>query len=487
MPLLLSILLLASKPDSLGVLRRSEMRQETLVQVQEHTPSGAFLSPFVTYTSVEAAADGHSDRNPLLREEGSGHIEGQLNIATLVRIDSLSAVSGRVEYSNGIRRNVLWNSGSDYRLIYPYVVADSVGGDRRKERYYFSGGYAFRRKNWHFGANGSYRALQEWQEIDPRPRNIVSDLKVSASVGRRIGKRYIADISASYRRYSQSNDIKFYNPRGANSSVFHLTGLGGHYSRFAGTNSSTTYTRYSGNGVGLAVSFLPVADKGWHASLAYEMLDIVHYLPSQNETPYQESISRTVLLKGECVADKWKVGAHANGEFKTGLEYVLDNGSAGLLQTLMRFAMFSSVDYDAGLDGAFLVGRWRFDATVAFKGFHGQHNYPGRLLQTSGIHLSAGARRTHRSRLWLLSASAGIQAYAPFGTTMILPSQYTMPALMTFYNNRQDRLQRIFVGGKADIRAERQITRAMSAFLRAGIYLDSIQSIIYNVTIGLNF
>ena len=63
MTLLLSILLLASKPDSLGVLRRSEMRQETLVQVQEHTPSGAFLSPFVTYPSVEAAADGHSEHS----------------------------------------------------------------------------------------------------------------------------------------------------------------------------------------------------------------------------------------------------------------------------------------------------------------------------------------------------------------------------------------------------------------------------------------
>ena len=470
MTLLISILLLSSAPDSLGVVGRSEMRQRSLVQMAENTPSAALLSHFDSFTSAEVSADGHSERKSLLREEGDGHIEGQLDIATLVRTDSLSTVSGNVKYSNGIRRGVLWNSSSDYRLIYPYAVADSVGGDLRNELYSFTGGYAFRRGLWHFGLSGSYRALQEWRETDPRPRNIVSDLTASASAGKRIGGGYIIDFSASYRRYSQSNDVEFYNPRGANSSVFHLTGLGSHYARFAGTNSSTTYTRYAGNGAGFA-----------------DMLDIIHYLPSQNESPYQESVSRKVSLKGERVAGSWKAGAYAKAGFRSGLEYVLDNGSTGLVQTLMRFAMFSAVDYKAGLDAALLAGGWRFDANAAFKGFHAQHNYPGRLLQTSGINASAGATRTFRSRLWFISAQIGAKAYVPFGAEMILPEQYTMPALMDHYETRLQRLQTMVFGADAGLHAERQVTRGMSAFVSAGIYYDSIQSAIYRVTIGLNF
>ena len=487
MNLLISILLLSSAPDSLGVVERSEMRQRSLVQMAENTPSAALLSHFDSFTSAEASADGHSERKPLLREEGDGHIEGRLDIATLIRTDSLSTVSGNVKYSNGIRRGVLWNSSSDYRLIYPYAVADSVGGYLRNELYSFTGGYAFRRGLWHFGLSGSYRALQEWRETDPRPRNIVSDLTASASAGKRVGGGYIIDFSASYRRYSQSNDVEFYNPRGANSSVFHLTGLGSHYARFAGTNSSTTYTRYAGNGAGFAVNLLPVSQKGWYASLAYDMLDIIHYLPSQNESPYQESVSRKVSLKGERVAGSWKAGAYAKAGFRNGLEYVLDNGSAGLVQTLMRFAMFSAVDYEAGLDAALLAGGWRFDANAAFKGFHAQHNYPGRLLQTSGINASAGATRTLRSRLWFISAQLGAKAYVPFGAEMILPEQYTMPALMDHYETRLQRLQTMVFGADAGLHAERQVTRGMSAFVSAGIYYDSIQSAIYRVTIGLNF
>ena len=487
MTLLLSILLLSSAPDSLGVVERSEMRQRSLVQMRECTPSAALLSHFDSYSSAVVSADGHSDRRPLLREEGDGDIEGQINIATLVRTDSLSTVSGNVKYSNGIRRGVLWNSSSDYRLIYPYAVADSVGGDLRNELYSFTGGYAFRRGVWHFGVSGSYRALQEWRETDPRPRNIVSDLKASASAGKRLGNGYVIDFSASYRRYNQSNDVEFYNPRGANSSVFHLTGLGSHYARFAGTNSSTTYTRYAGNGAGFAVNYLPVATQGWYATLSYDMLDIIHYLPSQNESPYQESVSRKVSLRGERVAGSWKAGIYAKAGFRSGLEYVLDNGSAGVVQTLMRFAMFSAVDYETGLDAALLAGGWRFDAIAAFKGFQAQHNYPGRLLQTSGIKASAGATRTFRTRLWLISAQAGVKTYVPFGAEMILPEQYTMPALMDYYENRLQRLQAVIIGADAGFRAERQVTAGMSAFVRTGLYYDSIQSIIYNITIGLNF
>jgi hypothetical protein len=37
---------------------------------------------------------------------------------------------------------MLWNENADYDVIYPYVAADSIGGDMKFENYTFSGGYA---------------------------------------------------------------------------------------------------------------------------------------------------------------------------------------------------------------------------------------------------------------------------------------------------------------------------------------------------------
>ncbi|MBR1887457.1 MAG: hypothetical protein IJ813_03205 [Bacteroidales bacterium] len=62
-----------------------------------------------------------------------------------------------------------------------------------------------------------------------------------------------------------------------------------------------------------------------------------------------------------------------------------------------------------------------------------------------------------------------------------------MPALMDYYETRLQRLQAVIIGADAGFRAERQVTAGMSAFVRTGLYYDSIQSIIYNITIGLNF
>ena len=34
---------------------------------------------------------------------------------------------------------MLWNENADYDVIYPYVAADSVGGDMKFENYAFQG------------------------------------------------------------------------------------------------------------------------------------------------------------------------------------------------------------------------------------------------------------------------------------------------------------------------------------------------------------
>lgn len=47
----------------------------------------------------------------------------------------------------GKQYQVSWNSSSDYDLLNPYILADTLGGDTHCERYGFQGGYAVSKGN----------------------------------------------------------------------------------------------------------------------------------------------------------------------------------------------------------------------------------------------------------------------------------------------------------------------------------------------------
>ena len=447
--------------------------------------SEALFSRRAPETSVEAGWRGRSEASPLIPEEGQAAGEGVVDIRTLVRPSTTSAVSGKVQYANGFRNGVLWNSSSDYAVVYPYVMADSLSGNVRKETYAFSGGYAFKKGEWNFGIGGSYRALHEWREVDPRPRNIVSDLKVTISSGRQVSPAYVLDVSAFYRKYSQSNSVSYFNPRGANSAQFHLTGLGSYFYRFSGTISSYLSTRYNGNGGGVALTLFPFRDRGWKAALEYSFLDNVHHLPSLNEAPYTELVTHDLQLGADYSGGIWSAGARASAEVRSGYEQVLDNGIAGAYNSLMMFHMYSGVFYEASAHGKMQAGRWVFSAETAFRGFLQQYMYPGRSFSASGLRLNAGATYSRSAGAWMLRADAAAIGYIPLDARMIIPAKYTLEALQDFERTKLMRVSAASIGLHASVEAERPISKNIRGIARAGAYYDSLDSVFYSMTIGI--
>lgn len=63
-----------------------------------------------------------------------------------------NTVWGSAGYRVGRTMHTVWNENADYELLYPYVWADSVGGNLNSERYTFTGGYGrqFGRVAWEF-------------------------------------------------------------------------------------------------------------------------------------------------------------------------------------------------------------------------------------------------------------------------------------------------------------------------------------------------
>ncbi len=294
-----------------------------------YTDVALLHTPWLQSTTVEAKYDWRNENQAEIQELGNGLSQGRFLANSLKHLGQGRAVEGSVSYLRGVKKNVYMNTSSDWELLQPYVMADTVGGNLQTEQYTFAGRYAGRIGSWEYGFYGSYRALHEYRQTDPRPRNISSDLGVRASAGRSLGSHSIS-VSVAYRRYHQLQAVSFMNPRGANTSEFHLTGLGTHYARLAGSGSFTNL-RFRGKGFSVAALFLPKAASGFSAGVQYDWFKSTRHLPNQNEVPYSELLTQTAsaFAAYRKVLDKFSYGAVLS------LEYELREGSEAILPSII--------------------------------------------------------------------------------------------------------------------------------------------------------
>ena len=495
---IISIFISTASPDSLTVLGRIAEYESDIVRDVSEGNARELFSPLRSLTSAAISARLRDEGGtPLLSEEGSAESSFCADVRSLVRLDSSSAVSGKVGYLNGTRRKVLWNSSSDYLLLYPYVLADSVGGDLRREQYLFSGGWSARRGRWHYGLHGEYRALHEYRQVDPRPRNIVSDLGASVNGGTSVAGGYHIDAELSYRRYSQSQNEGFFNPKGANSSVMHLTGLGGQFSRFAGSTSSYLSTRYAGNGFGLCIGLIPDHIEGWHADLSWKFLEIVHHLPNQNEAPYNYLYDNSIDLRVRYIFRSrggrlHSLGAGGKAGLRSGAESVLDNGKAGRFIELARFRMYSSGALRSGIEWkSEKAGRPGFKAGAWYRGFSAEYLYPGRGMTYSFADADAGVSQSIQKGLWQMYGSIEAGGSLPLGGRLTIPSDYTDPVMAGWCDLRYRRLSAAALYSALTLKAERATGGKTSLFCRLDVKIVGRKrcdlATYDSISLGINF
>ena len=196
---------------------------------------------------------------------------------------TLNIVWGSASYEFGKRKNVEWNASSDWAVIYPYVLADSIGGDRNTERYSFEGGCATRFGQWTIGEQLTFRAEHEWSTHDPRMRGIVTDLKAHVGASRMLLDHYLA-LGGMLKLYKQTNSVEFYREEGR-VAEYQMSGLGNWYERFSGTNDKAYY---KSTGYALDLDVVPAAGKGGLLLNAiYDYSPVRRILSSLNALPIQ--------------------------------------------------------------------------------------------------------------------------------------------------------------------------------------------------------
>ena len=355
----------ADTAASSGVMSRIELAESGLWRMTPDLYINPAMKQWMLPVSVSAVNLSYADarlNRAVYRAMGEGSQRWMAGAESYMKYRS-STLWGSATYSNGKDRNPVWNESSDLDLIYPYVVADSIGGDIKAESYALSGGYADHTDRWAWGATISYKAGLNYRNVDPRPRNVTGRLDLSAAGAWRVPSTdYRLGLSAGYMRYKQSADITFVNDL-ADNRIWHLTGLGTHYERFTGQGYSHSYQGHRLSG---SLDLLPQSGRGVSLSAGIERFAFDHILTSLNNMPLQ-SASETMwrleaswLRPGTCHDLAATLSVRAGS--REGTENIFGDAAAGIYPKIGELTM-----YRHSISRAMLRALWQWHPSKAMR------------------------------------------------------------------------------------------------------------------------
>jgi hypothetical protein len=301
---------------------------QTITATQQiYRANPAAMSEFLDFSLSDFGIDGEYQTNSTSdcapTETGSGRTLGSIAAHSYLKLSGNTTVWGDARFTTGSYRDICWNNASDYLLVAPYVIGDSVGGNLTTRQYSFMGGYAGRKDRWGWGAEAEYTAKIDYRARDPRDKIVVSDLGIKLGGTYAINHRYTVGIGGNMRIYNQESDVEFYNPNN-NIHLYPLTGLGNYYQRF--TSISDINTAYKGLGGGATLQLIPAQRLGAIISGTFNYLNMDQVLRDFNNleltTAKTYSVDATLGWMGRHRSLSWGILATADISRRLGYENI---------------------------------------------------------------------------------------------------------------------------------------------------------------------
>ena len=379
------------------------------------------FQPEENRTRVQAGIQFRDEDDALNRAEGKGLLQGEVRLDSRHSLDSLRRVQGHASYQRGVKRSVYGNTSSDWDMLAPYITLDTVGGDLQKEQYRFAARYAARTKGrFFYSLMADFRALHEFRQVDPRPRNITSDLQVSAQAGFLTGE-YALSLEAAYRKYHQSNDTEFMSPKGNNTSIIHYLGFGRYTTRFSGAKKSTQ-VRFHGNGFGLEGKLEPVDGKGWIAGGRFRWMQIERNLPGYNETPISELLNCSLNIYG---GKKWQdayLTVEADWALRRGTENLIDQTSA--FNKIGGLNLYRQNNWGVSVQGCKTWNsRWYLLPELCYRGFLAQGLYPASEMGWHFAEVAADGGYSRKLGAWHFAWNVHLLSAVGLGNRLLLADE----------------------------------------------------------------
>lgn len=382
--LLLHAQLSAAPADSVSALQEHTWLWQMVDAPQRQNPAlhGTLFSSSFSQLCVEA--DWQHQSESFLLQEGTGHLLPSASVDSYLRLSNRTAVWGHASYMNGKQYDITWNSTTDYRLLQPYVLADTLGGDTRRERYRFEGGYATRLGHWLLGAEMLFRADHEYRDVDPRMRGVVNELTLRLGAGYDAWNyRWAAAFEGNI--YKQRNSVDFYRELGV-IPEYQMTGLGTEYSRFSGDKRSL---QYEGGGTRLLFDATPLHSRGLYAHIALSQ-HRYHRLLTENYTLpltdlYTQSVRASIGWRRMSVS-RLAVFADVEYQKRSGDEHIIGTSATTSFPDLGVLTMYKNRLFDSRLTALYGMPGWHVSASVGYQSNNQEYAYPQRLLEVAHVY-----------------------------------------------------------------------------------------------------
>ncbi len=284
------------------------------------------------FSTVQATYE-RSDKEAYAQQYPEGYTAFSAKATSFFPYDSTRTLWGNASYKNQELRKVRWNESVDSDLLYPYFTADAVGGDLHSEQYAFMGGFAKQWQQLHWGISLDYQAELASRNKDPRPKNITSNLQLRSGFMWRVGE-WQAGIYASFQKYTQSNELKFFNELGS-PSVYHLNGLGYYNHLLKGNKLRAFYEGY-GYGSGLNIS----RKNNLFLSANYQQLAIEKYMTEDNGVIAVTLTNRTLYTELTKLFRKntylYGFKGHYSLQTKSGVEPILSGRNSNWTEVVAK-------------------------------------------------------------------------------------------------------------------------------------------------------
>lgn len=408
---------------SIGILYAQDSTTSSVIK-ENTSPLSTFIEEYYSSPSLKSyerknsfsqinASYFYNDQNLFLKQEGSGNQGFRVDARSYLKNTSTTTLWGNAFYIKEKIKKVSYNESNDYDLVYPYVMADTIGGDLSSETYFFLGGLSKQLGAFEYGLQASFRGVQAYRDRDPRPKNITSDINVTLSVATNTWKGYRVSADLDLRKYDQENTLDFVSELGM-PLIFHDAGLGVYNNILAGSRNQAYYRGYTFGG---KLNLIPFKENGFVAQIGYHQFNFDKDLAGVADAVGQVNDQQINALLGylQTTDDRSLslklIGIHKN---RDGTEAKFDNrNSNNFLQKVSEDVRYRNTRNQLRLEAMYGRKSEAFDFYV-----HGKVGYlkddqayisPDRALNYSNLLLGLNLTGVKPVGKTLLTAELGAQ------------------------------------------------------------------------------
>ena len=446
------------------------------------------------YSQLTLEGDYQHQTDAFVLQKGTGHMLYQVEADTYLRLSDRTAVWGKASYMTGKNQNIRWNSVSDYEIMEPYILADTLGGRTERERYVFEGGYATKLNRVLLGGELLFRAEHEYRTVDPRMRSIVSDLTLRGGAAYET-RTYHLGAAIEANIYKQTANVTFYRETGV-IPEFQMTGLGAIYVRFSGEVNNLYY---NGGGAQLYLNANPLDGNGFFGNVTLGEHRYERIAASLNSLPltklYREEAHLQAGWKHRAIND---IAIYADVTYtrRLGDENMVGSSQSNNYPILTTLTMYKNQIIDASLNAVY-GGQRKADWHILMKAGYHQNNEkyvePERKIGYSRIYGQIGAQMiTGIASHTTLSGRINAIYLKNMDSDMSIPVLNTEASAVEMLNHNYSYLKADYMVFDAGIRADHTVGKTrygLFAELHGGMTIctESEQETRLTLKLGMTF